>query len=293
VCDVAGNCSDGISAGAFKIDTTPPAVSRNTPADSCSVPGSNGWCRGTQTAGFTATDALSGVASPCSGSSCNFTKSTSAEGSAVAIASGQVCDSAGNCSQGISPDSFKIDVTAPTLAPTMSPQPMLLHGTATAAANASDGVSGVSTQGCDPVDTSTAGTHTLTCTATDNAGNTATVTATYLVGYKLLGFFLPVPNSKWKIGQTVPVKVALADANGTRISDTEAQGLLSSPCRVTFIATGVQSASACTRYDTTNHQFIYNWQLGTKTGNDTITITVSYPGTTATTTITEPIVITT
>jgi hypothetical protein len=109
---------------------------------------------------------------------------------------------------------------------------------------------------------------------------------------KILGFFTPAPSSKWKTGQTVPIKVALADANGTRITDTEAQGLLSPSCRVTFTATGAQTVSTCTKYDTTNHQFIYNWKLGQPTGNATITITVGYPGTSSTTVLSEPIVIT-
>jgi hypothetical protein len=210
----------------------------------------------------------------------------------VTIASGQVCDVAGNCNAGINGGPFKIDSTAPVLAPAVGPTPIFLHGSATAAPNATDATSGVASQSCGSVDTSTAGVHTLVCTATDNAGNQTTVSVSYLVGYKLLGFFSPVPNSKWKQGQTVPVKFALADANGARISDTEAQGLLSPTCRVTFSASGAQSVSGCTKYDTASHQFIYNWKLGTRTGNETITITLSYPGTTSTTTLSEPIVIT-
>jgi hypothetical protein len=295
VCDVAGNCNPGISAGPFKIDPTAPSVTRRAAADSCSLAGENGWCRGIQTAGFTASDATSGTASPCSspgGGSCDFTAGSSTEGSAVTIASGQVCDVAGNCNPGISAGPFKIDPTAPTLAPTISPSPVLLHGSATATPNATDATSGVASQSCGAVDASTAGVHTLTCAAKDNAGNTSTASVSYLVGYKIIGFFSPAPNSKWKQGQTVPVKVAIADASGVRISDAEAQGLLSLTCRVMFIATGAQSTSACTKYDTTNHQFIYNWKLGMPTGNVTIGVQISYPGTTSKTTLSETIVVT-
>ena len=44
--------------------------------------------------------------------------------------------------------------------------------------------------------------------------------------------------------------------------------------------------------DTVNHQFAYDWKLGKQTGNETITITVSYAGTSSTTVLYEPIVIT-
>jgi hypothetical protein len=278
-------------------DTHPPSVGRDTGADSCSKPGDNGWCRGTQTAGFTATDASSGTASPCTaaaGGSCNFTRSGSTEGSAVTIGSGRVCDVAGNCatdSQSAGP--FKIDHTPPALAPTVGPTPILLHGTATATANATDATSGVAFQNCLAANTGTAGMHTLTCSARDNAGNGTGVTVSYLVQYKILGFFAPVPNSRWKTGQTVSIKIALADANGNRIPDSEAQGL-SNSCRVIFSASGVQAVPqpACARYDTTNRLFFYNWKLGSQTGNDTITMTVSYPGTNQTTTISQPITIT-
>jgi hypothetical protein len=292
VCDVAGNCNPGIDAGPFQVDSTPPAVTRHASADSCSLPGNAGWCRGTQTAGFSASDALSGVASPCSGGSCDFARSSSQEGTVVRIGSGQVCDVAGNCNPGIDAGPFQVDPTPPKLAPTISPSPVLLLGSATATPNATDATSGIASQGCGAVDTSTPGIHTLTCTATDVAGNTATAQVGYLVEYKIIGFFSPVPNSKWKQGQNVPVKFALAGANGVQISDSEAQSLLSPTCRVMFAATGAQTVSDCVKYDTVKHQFVYDWKLGPRTGNETIAVRVSYPGTTATTSLSEPILIT-
>jgi len=292
--DAANNTSAPVSRDVM-LDTHAPTVSANAVSDVCSLSGSNGWCPGTQTAGFSANDATSGVTSPCTaaaGSSCVFTQSTSKQGAAITIPSGSACDVAGNCASGIDAGPYKIDSSPPTLAPTIAPTPVVLHGSATASPNATDTTSGVASQSCDPVDTGTAGTHTLTCTATDNAGNAASASVSYFVGYKILGFFSPVPNSKWKQGQTVPIKVAVGDANGTRISDSEAQGLLSPSCRVMFVATGAQSLSACAKYDTTEHQFIYNWKIGQKTGNVTISIQISYPGTTAKTTLSEPIVVT-
>jgi hypothetical protein len=292
VCDVAGICNPGIDAGPFQIDPTPPTVTRDAAADSCSQPGSAGWCRGTQTAAFSANDPLSGVASPCAGASCGFTQSTSTEGTAVKIASGAVCDVAGNCNPGIDAGPFQIDPTPPTLAPTISPSQVLLHGSATAIPNATDVTSGLASQSCGAVDTSTPGIHTLTCTAADIAGNIATAQVSYVVEYKIVGFFSPAPNSKWKQGQNVPVKFALADANGVQISDSEAQSLLSPTCRVMFTATGAQTFSDCFKYDTVKHQFVYDWKLGPRSGNETITASVSYPGTTAATSLSEAIAIT-
>ena len=75
--DEAGNTSAVVNSF-FMIDTTAPVISTDPSLDSCSVPGTNGWCRGTQTAGFSVTDATSGVATPCTaagGSSCTFTES--------------------------------------------------------------------------------------------------------------------------------------------------------------------------------------------------------------------------
>ena len=59
-----------------------------------------------------------------------------------------------------------------------------------------------------------------------------------------------------------------------------------------FGAAGAQAASACTKYDGKNHQLVYDWKLGQPTGNVTISVTVSYPGATGTTVLSEPVVVT-
>jgi hypothetical protein len=119
------------------------------------------------------------------------------------------------------------DTTPPTLNPIVSPNPIYLNGTATATANATDSGSGIATQSCGPVVTNTVGPHTVTCTATDNAGNTATATVSYNVIYRFDGFLQPINDtghtqscgspctvSIFKGGSTVPVKFQLKDANG-------------------------------------------------------------------------------
>src|SRR5207245_11047609 len=101
-------------------------------------------------------------------------------------------------------------------------------------------------------------------TALDNAGNSSlAVSCTYLVQYAIQGFLSPYPNTKWKAGTTAPVKIALADVNGTRIPDAGA-GSMAAACRVKYGATGPPHTLTpqCMKYDAANHQFIYNWKLG-------------------------------
>src|SRR6185295_15338607 len=167
-----------------KQDVTPPVVARNPAADGCSMPGDNGWCRGTQTAGFAASDSSSPINAPCAanaGASCTFTRTANANGAALLIASGVVCDARNNCNPGITAGPFKIDSVVPMLAPSVSPQSVQQGALATASANASDATSGVASSSCDAVDTSTVGQHTIQCRARDNAGNTSTASLTYTV----------------------------------------------------------------------------------------------------------------
>ena len=115
---------------------------------------------------------------------------------------------------------FKVDRTAPSLSPSLSASPVVVgQSGVTASPNAGDATSGVASASCGAVATSTTGPKTVTCDAADNAGNTSSVEHRYLVEYRVLGFFDPVPGSKWKLGSTVPVKIALGSADGTRVSD--------------------------------------------------------------------------
>jgi hypothetical protein len=189
--------------------------------------------------------------------------------------------------------SFKIDQTDPVLAPTLNTTTVTLGQTGvTASPNATDATSGVDTASCGAIDTTTAGKHTVECSATDNAGNRGTKSIDYVVGYRILGFFSPVPGSKWLGGQTVPIKVALADAAGHRISDA-AGTQLANTCMVGFSVSGAQAKSSqCMKYDAVNDQFVYSWKLAKQpVGTARITVSVSYAGTSTTTSLSESITI--
>jgi hypothetical protein len=301
--------TSGSVDAAFKTYVTPPAdTTAPTTAialDPASPDGHNGWYTSSVGVTVSASDPDDSVAQtrcvldpasvPASyddlpSGSCSLT-SVSTDGQHTIYAAS--VDSNGNKETPVS-QSFEIDQTAPSLAPTTSPTTIYLNQSGvTASPNATDATSGVASSSCGAIDTSSAGDHTVTCTASDNAGNSNSATIHYTVQYKLLGFFSPASGSKWKAGQTVPIKIALADASGTRISDAQAAALASA-CKVTFSASGAQTKTAqCMKYDATNHQFVYSWMLAKNgTGAETITVTVSYAGTTTTTTKSESITIT-
>jgi hypothetical protein len=75
----------------------------------------------------------------------------------------------------------KVDMTAPALAPAVTPNPAVVGQPATATPHATDSGSGVASQSCGPPDTSAAGPHSVECEATDAAGNRGTATASYTV----------------------------------------------------------------------------------------------------------------
>lgn len=204
-------------------------------------------------------------------------------------------DDDGNTDAAIVSASLKLDATDPTLNPALSVSGPVIVGQAgvTATANATDATSEVASSGCDSVGTSSPGVNTVSCTATDNAGNEGSATLTYVVEYRILGFFSPVPFSKWKEGQRVPVKVALGDAAGARIPSAES-ATLAQECRVSFEASGTQSQGPdCMKYDAAKDQFVYNWKLDKgDIGTATIFVEVSYPGTNVTTQLSAPITIT-
>jgi hypothetical protein len=215
--DNAGNTASGTLA--FKYDATAPSVTTSLarPADH------NGWYNAPVDITAAGTDATSGIDS-CQSSS------YSGPDSATASAARSCTDLAGNTAA----DSvaFKYDATAPTLNPSVSPNPVVLNATASASPGASDATSGVASAACGPVDTSSVGSHAVACTATDNAGNQASKSASYSVIYAVGGSCLGSPShqilqpinanyqtdlSVFKQGSTVPAKFRVCDANGVSI----------------------------------------------------------------------------
>jgi hypothetical protein len=289
--------------GAYEFATPPTTTITLTPA---APNGDNGWYRGDPVGvTITATDdgtvaqtrcALDPTATPVSfadlpDAACSLT-SVGTDGQHAIYAASR--DAEGFVESPLVGATFKVDRTAPTLSPTMSSTTVEIGQTGvTASPNATDTTSGVASSSCDAVDTSTPGAQSVQCTATDNAGNTANATLNYVVEYRILGFFSPVPQSSWRLRTTVPIKVALGDGSGTRISDSEAAALADA-CRVTFSVSGAQTQAAdCMKYDPEMDQFVFTWKLGrTGTGAATIDVAVSYPGTTTATHLTLPVTIT-
>lgn len=100
----------------------------------------------------------------------------------------------------------------------------------TVSPNASDALSGVDTQSCGALDSSTVGLKTVTCTATDKAGNTGSATPGFTVQYSYAAMcygdaagrqiLQPINvdgSSVFKQGSTVPAKFRACDANGVSI----------------------------------------------------------------------------
>jgi hypothetical protein len=146
---------------------------------------------------------------------------------------------------------------------------------------ATDSGSGVNSDGCKVTGYATiVGPQTLTFTATDIAGNTATQTIKYTVlPWTLKGFYQPVDMGSTlntvKAGSTIPMKfedfVGTTEITSTTFNNNPLGAFSAKKVSCTggtedaieqvVTATG----STALRYDATSGQFVYNWQTP-KTG---------------------------
>ena len=212
----------------FRLALTPPDTTAPTVvAHATSEPNAAGWYSGDVVVTFTCNDeGGSGIPD----GACPADQILSGEG-AITSTSVTVTDGAGNVSAPSNVVEVNIDKTAPTLAPVVSPTPVLLNGVADAAPMPADNGSGVDHATCDPMTTSSVGTKSVTCTAVDRAGNTASVEVSYEVVYRFDGFQQPINDpansacgncqqSVFKAGSNVPVKFQLKDSSGAIVTSS-------------------------------------------------------------------------
>ena len=131
-----------------------------------------GWNRTDVTVSFEAIDALSGL------DSCSDPVVVDTDGAALAI-EGTCTDLAGN--EATPTATVNLDKTPPSLNVLVNPNPVLQGSPATVSSNAVDPVSGIDSESCGAIDTSTLGTFSVSCNATDVAGNPASMAITYEV----------------------------------------------------------------------------------------------------------------
>lgn len=192
-----------------------------------------------------------------------------------------VVDDSGNAS---SPDTMQVqvlpppDVTPPSIVITSPAAGAVfgLHAAVTADFTCADAESGVascvgSVANGAALDTSTVGTKTVTVTARDNAGNTASVTRTYSVQYQFHGFFEPVDNlptvNVGKAGRTFPLKWRLTDGLGRLVTTLDsvvdiresALACDGSPDDVLEEQLELVEASKL-RYSAADSQFVFQWR---------------------------------
>lgn len=172
------------------------------------------------------------------------------------------------------------DKTAPTMTLTTPPEgaAYALNQLVKADYSCQDEAGGSGLQSCtgdvvngSPIDTASSGAKTFTVNATDNAGNSSSVTRHYQVNYKFSGFLAPVNNpptlNTGKAGRSYPVKWQLTDANGKfinalsavadiRVKDTSCTSFTSDPTDALSTRT---TDGTSLRYDSTTNTYVYNW----------------------------------
>ncbi len=257
VTDVAGNSATASTSYAVQIlDSTPPVI---TPSMNGTL-GNNGWYVSNVVVSWTVSDPDSAISS-----STGCSPITISADSAGTTLTCTATSAGGTSSESVT---IKRDATAPTLAPAVTPNPVPLNGSATATPNAADVLSGLAMSSCGSVNTSSVGPQSVTCTASDHAGNSASATAAYSVIYNFSGFFQPVDTlptfNSVKAGSSIPVKFSLGGNQGLNILATgypRSQPIACASSAPTDSVEETSSAgSSSLSYDAATDRYTYVWK---------------------------------
>jgi hypothetical protein len=259
-----GTSSESVT---IRIDTgTPTIYGSASPA-----PNSAGWNNTDVTVSFTCDDDMSGVMY------CEPDWTFSDEGAGQGV-TGRAVDYAWNDERFAV--SVNIDKTPPTVSLVGGPAngSSYYFGSVPAAptCSASDALSGLGGS-CSVTGYSTAvGTHTVSASATDKAGNSASASATYMVvGWTLNGFYQPVKMNNVvntvRGGSTVLLKFEVfagpTELTATSVVQSFVQSRITCDTNATIHEIEVTSKGGTSlRYDATAGQFIQTWQTPRQAG---------------------------
>jgi hypothetical protein len=237
-------------------DSTPPVIA----AAVTGTLGDNGWYTSDVGISWSVTDEASPITSTIGCGTASLTSDSSG--------TGFTCTATSSGGTGSGAVTIKRDATPPALTPEATPSVIVLNGSGAAAANASDALSGVASQGCAALDTASVGNRTSACTATDNAGNVANASAAYSVVYAFVGFSSPVDNAPTvnvaTAGQAIPFKWRLVDANGVAVTNlaSASLGAVAMGCSNGTVADAVEqyAASASALQNLGDGYYQLNWK---------------------------------
>ena len=304
---VDARASDGSeTTQVFLIDAQGPAITHTVVVPT--PDGANGWYTSAPTITFTCPDDVSGLApGSCTidGSSTSAASVTLGESANAQAVAATATDNAGNVSHD-SVAGLKVDLSNPS-----TPVFTGIHAgiyavnsvpaAAAIGCTSTDAISGV--QSCTFTGYGSAlGSHTLTATATDNAGRKSTSTLTYTVGFQTGDILPPVTAAKGdqgnplatdlsvsKIKSTIPVKFQLyLDAAKTLLMKTPPAGSsatltvgkydsTTNSTDVTSLITGDADSGDLFRWTgASDYQYIFNLKTtGRTAGTYWVTITLS------------------
>ena len=219
----AVSADDGNHLSLLSSASDPVVVDRTGPSTPAATadrqPDAVGWYRDTVTVSFSgSSDPALQDGSPGSGVAA-ITAPETRNTSGVFDVVGKATDAAGNDSAEATL-TVKVDAEAPTVGFTNCPADVLLRSTVSATWSASDPSSGLLTasSGAIPLNTATIGSRSVTASATDNVGHTASATCAYRVIFDFNGFFSPIMNAptlqSFKAGDGIPVSFSLDGDQG-------------------------------------------------------------------------------
>lgn len=237
--------TNSVTTEEFKIDSTAPVTLFDSQTPEANE---NGWNNSAVDVNFSCSDETSGVLTD------SVIVSLTEEG-AEQSATAQCEDSAGNTSDA-TVSGINIDLTAPTFGGIedsyLLDQPVDV--------SCDDSLSGIAT--CDAtLDTENPGTNTSSISASDLAGNLASLDLTYQVFYELAcndgddGFSSPLDNSNYNIGRTIPMKFDACNYYGDIVENVVATAFIDDQEATTK---GKSNDGNLFRYSEDGQQYIYN-----------------------------------